>query len=152
MKRYACLVLSLWLMMGAAIPAWAQEAADEQEEKIMYFYAHVGDQVLTITPEGNTSADALRELLLQGPISIEMSDYGNFEKVGSLGRSLPTNDEQITTSPGDVILYQGNAITLYYDVNAWSFTKLGHVEGATRQSMLDVLGSGDVVVTFSLEE
>lgn len=130
----------------------AGEADNAQEDETMYIYAHVGDKVLTITPEHNSSVDALREMLGQGELILEMSDYGNFEKIGSIGMTLPTNDRQITTTPGDVILYLGNSITMYYDVNSWRFTKLGHIEGATRESMLNVLGEGDVTVTLSLEK
>ena len=66
----------------------------------------------------NSSAEALKEKLEQGPVTIRMEDYGRMEKVGTLDFHLPTNDEQITTEPGDVILYQGNQITVYYDTNS----------------------------------
>lgn len=125
-------------------------AASDGNEEAMYIYAHAGDYTLEITPENNTSAEAFRALLANGPLTIEMSDYGNFEKVGSIGTALPTNDQPVTTTPGDVILYQGNSITLYYDVNTWNFTRLGRIEGATRESMLNALGNGDVTVVFSL--
>ena len=78
--------------------------------------------------------------------------YGNFEKVGPLGQSLPTNNQQITTEAGDIILYQGNQITIYYDRNSWNFTRLGKINGVTSQQLRDILGSGDVNVTFSLEK
>ena len=100
--------------------------------------------------EDNSSAAALAELLASGPITIDMHDYSNFEKVGNLGTSLPTNNEQITTVAGDVILYQGNQITIYYDQNSWNFTRLGHIENATRETLLEALGTGDVEVTLSL--
>ena len=69
------------------------------------FYITAGGQTFTARFENNSSADALRQLLSQGDLTVDMSDYGNFEKVGSLGQSLPTNDQSITTQPGDVILY-----------------------------------------------
>ena len=106
---------------------------------------------LTATLENNSSAEALTELLKQGDIAIDMSDYGNFEKVGALPWELPRNDERITTKPGDVILYQGDRITLYYDENTWSFTRLAAIGSATREDLLAALGSGDVTVRFSLE-
>lgn len=80
-----------------------------------------------------------------------MSDYGNFEKVGNLGTTLPRNDTRITTSPGDIILYQGSSITIYYDTNTWSFTRLGKINGVTREELLSALGKDSVQVTFSLE-
>ena len=80
-----------------------------------------------------------------------MHDYGNFEKVGPLPFELPRNDETITTEPGDIILYQGNQITIYYDENTWNFTRLAKIDNVTREELLDVLGSGDVTVTFWIE-
>ena len=80
-----------------------------------------------------------------------MHDYGSLEKVGSLPWSLPRNDEQITTEPGDIILYQGNQVTIYYDVNTWSFTRLAKIDGATKEELLDALGDGNVTVAFWVE-
>ena len=78
-----------------------------------------------------------------------MHDYGSFEKVGPLGTTIPRNDEDITTTPGDVILYQGNQITIYYDENRWDFTKLGHID-IGQDELKAVLGSGDVTVILSV--
>ena len=80
-----------------------------------------------------------------------MSDYGNMEKMGPLGKALPTNDEEITTKAGDLILYQGNSLVIYYDENSWNFTRLGKIEGVTGEELLDAFGDGDVTVTFSLQ-
>ena len=115
-------------------------------------YAHVADETLIIKPEDNSSAEALIELLKRGDIAVAMHDYGGFEKVGSLGVSLPTNDEKITTEPGDLILYQGNQITIYYDTNTWNFTRLGKVQDLTSEQIRKVLGDGDPTVVFSLNK
>ena len=88
------------------------------------------------------ASEAFLDLLKAGDVTIEMHDYGSFEKVGALGTTLPRNDEQITTEPGDVILYQGNQVTIYYDVNSWSFTRLGKVEGVTPAELKKILGKG----------
>ena len=111
----------------------------------------VGSQTLTMTLADNSSARALVDKLKDGDLTVNMQDYSNFEKVGPLGFPLPTNDTQITTGPGDVILYQGSNLVIYYDRNSWSFTRLGKIEGATRQSLLSVLGNGDVTVTLSIK-
>lgn len=79
-----------------------------------------------------------------------MEDYGGFEKVGTLDRKLPTCDEQITTEPGDLILYQGQQLALYYDTNTWDFTRLGKIENTSKQALLETLGQGSVTVTLSL--
>ena len=132
---------------AAGPPANESEPAGET-----VIYAHVNGAVLQIRPENNSSADAFIELLKNGDVTVEMHDYGGFEKVGPLGTSLPRNDAEITTSPGDVILYQGNQITIYYDVNSWNFTRLGKVQNVSKEELKSILGSGNVTVRFSLQE
>ena len=111
-----------------------------------------GSHMLTATLSDNKSAAAFYALLQKGAVTVKMRDYGNFEKVGSLSTSLPRTDTQITTSAGDIILYQGNQITIYYDVNSWNFTRLGKVDGATQAELKAILGKGDVTATFSTAE
>ena len=112
----------------------------------------VGDKILTAVLSDNSSADAFKEILSSGPLTIDMSDYGNMEKVGPIGQSLPTNDEQITTAAGDIILYMGNSLAIYYDTNSWNFTKLGKIQDITQEELKEILGADNVAVTFSLEE
>ena len=123
-----------------------QETVSEQEEAMLKIT--VGDEKLLAVWEDNSSAEEFRELLAQGPVTVEMEDYGGFEKVGSLGTTLTRNDQQITTEPGDVILYQGNQITIYYGTNTWSFTRLARIQDP--EGLLEKLGEGTVSVTFSL--
>ena len=113
-----------------------------------------GGKTFTATLENNSSAMALREQLAKGNITVEMNDYGDMEKVGSLGINLPHNDRQTTTEPGDIILYLGNNLVIYYDTNSWNFTRVGKVNGAgSRKEMLDLLGgAGKISVTLSLDE
>lgn len=70
--------------------------------------------------------------------------------MGSLEKSLPVDDEQITTEPGDVMLYQGNSVTIFYGTNSWSYTRLGKIADMNQEELLEVFGNGDVAVTFSL--
>ncbi len=140
---------------NAQIEAWLTEndfsmAGRADAEEPSGITLQIGETVFTATLAENSSAEALRDLLAQGPLTIEMSDYGNFEKVGSLGTSLPRNDEEITTEPGDLILYQGNSFVIYYDTNTWNFTRLGKIQDVTQEELREVLGSGDVTVTLSL--
>lgn len=109
------------------------------------------DKVFYASLEDNSSATAFAEKLTREAIEVDMRDYGNFEKVGSLPWSLETNDAQITTEPGDVILYQGNKITIYYDQNTRSFTRLAKINGATKEELLEAFGEGDVTVAFWVE-
>ena len=136
------------------VAAWLTEIGLENrsETKGMKIQITVGDRTRTATLSDNASAKAFYELLKNGPVSIDMHDYGNFEKVGSLGTDIVRSDEDITTTPGDIILYLGNQVTVYYDVNTWSFTLLGHIDGATGENMREFLGDGNVTVGFSLPE
>ena len=117
-----------------------------------------GKSELTATLVDNSSAIAFYELLKKGPLTVNMHDYGSFEKVGSLGNSLPRNDSQITTEAGDIILYQGNQITIYYDTNSWNFTRLGKVVSTgstttiTQAELKKILGKGDVTAVFEILE
>lgn len=113
----------------------------------------VNGKSFTATLEKNSSAEALRQLLEKGDLSIRMNDYGDMEKVGSLGTSLPRNDRQTTTQPGDLILYLGNSFVIYYDTNSWNFTRLGRLDGvSTRQEVLELLGGkGEVTVSLSIK-
>lgn len=111
----------------------------------------VGDTIFTAALAENSSVTALKELLAKEPLTIHMHDYGDMEKVGPIGTNLPRNDEQITTGAGDIILYQGNSLVIYYDTNSWNFTRIGKIENVTKQELLKALGDGDVDVTFSLE-
>jgi hypothetical protein len=112
----------------------------------------IGDHVLTATLVENSSVDALKEALLSGPITIDMRDYGNMEKVGSLGMDFPRNDEQITTESGDIILYKGSAFVIYYASNSWNFTRLGKINNVTAEELREILGDGNVTITLSLQQ
>lgn len=124
-----------------------------QEQDRSVFYVSVNGQTLAADFADNSSAAAFWDLLARGPVTVVMDDYGNFEKVGPLGSSLPRNDSQITTEPGDVILYQGSHITIYYDQNSWNFTRLGKIRDLTQDQLKEALGAGmgEVSITFSLE-
>ena len=113
------------------------------------FYVTVGGTTFSATFADNSGAQALKELLADGDITIEMSDYAGFEKVGSLGQSLPTSNSQTTTQAGDIVLYQGNQIVIFYGSNSWSYTRLGKIDDLT--GWTEALGSGSVSVTFSLQ-
>ena len=125
-----------------------EKTAEAEEMKIQIT---VGSRTMSATLTDNASAKAFYELLKKGPVTIEMHDYGNFEKVGPLGTDIIRSDESITTTPGDIILYQGNQVTVYYDVNTWDFTLLGHIDGATGENMREFLGDGDATVTISIK-
>ncbi|MBR5682576.1 MAG: hypothetical protein IKW96_04735 [Ruminococcus sp.] len=132
------------------VKAWYDTLPLNEENSDNKLKISVNGTELTATLEDNSSAQALAALLKQGNITVDMSDYGNFEKVGNLPQSLPKNDEKITTVPGDIILYQGNKITIYYAENTWDFTKLGHINNITQEELKTLLGDGDVTVSLSI--
>ena len=110
----------------------------------------VNEKTLFANIVKNSSGDAFLNLLKKGPVTINMKDYGNFEKVGDLPETLPTNDQNYTTKPGDIILYLGKHITIYYDTNTWDFTKMGEIENINQGDLKQILGKGKVKVTFSI--
>ncbi len=141
---------------STASPAPSPSAAPSQEvtapqpsaEEGSVLNITVGDQTLTATFADTPSAEEFRALLAQGPVTVTMEDYGGFEKVGPLGTTLIRSDERITTQPGDIILYQGDQITIYYDTNTWTFTRLARIDDPS--GLRELLGDGTVQVTFSL--
>ena len=119
-----------------------------EENKVENMNVQVGDVVFSATLEKNEAVSALVEMMRESPVVIQMSDYSGFEKVGSLGTSLPASNSQTTTQAGDIVLYNGNQIVIFYGSNSWSYTRLGHIDDLTGWE--DALGSGDVTVIFSL--
>ena len=152
MKKTARILLTgflVWTLLGCAAPA-EPTPADVQEANSMQIKLTVADTEWTVTLAENASAAALLKLLESGPLTVAMRDYAGMEKVGPIGRDLPRSDEQITTGPGDLILYQGNALVIYYAPNAWNFSRLGKIDDVAQEELVSVLGSGDVEVTLSL--
>lgn len=111
-----------------------------------------GGNTLTATLADNATTRALTEALRQSPITYQASDYGGFEKVGALGRTFVTADEYITTQPGDIMLYQGSSLVIFYGSNSWQYTPVGKIEGLTVEQLKSALkaGQGTVAITLSL--
>lgn len=124
----------------------------EDENSMNEFIIEVNNKKLIVEVEDNSTTKALFEKLKQGDVVITAHDYGNFEKVGDLGFSLPKEDVNITTKAGDLVLYQGNQISLFYNSNTWSYTKLGAIKNVSSNEIKDILGDGEVTLTFSLSK
>jgi hypothetical protein len=101
--------------------------------------------------EDNQAVERLRDMAEDGDITIQMSMYGGFEQVGSIGQSLPRDDKQTTTTSGDIVLYSGNQMVVFYGSNSWSYTRLGHISDKDEAEMADLLSQGDVTITISTE-
>ena len=110
----------------------------------------VGDMQFAVAPADTDAARALIEQLQAGPVTVSLHAYGGFEQVGPLPWGLPASDEQIATSPGDIMLYQGDQITVFIGSNSWAYTPLGSIEGATSETLLEAFGGDEAEITLSL--
>ncbi len=111
----------------------------------------ISDMDVSVEWEENESVEALRELLKDGPLTVQMSMYGGFEQVGPLGTDLPRDDRQTVTESGDMVLYSGDQIVVFYGSNSWAYTRLGHITDKTDEELTEMLSKGDVAITLSLE-
>ena len=111
----------------------------------------INDEIFDVELENNSATEELIKELKKENITVNASEYGGFEKVGDLGFSLPTSDENIGTNPGDIVLYQGDKISLFYGSHSWSYTKLGRIDNVDPDQLREILGSGDVTLEFGLK-
>ncbi|MBP5291608.1 MAG: hypothetical protein J6Y90_03200 [Lachnospiraceae bacterium] len=109
---------------------------------------YVNGEELDVSWEVNASVDALKGLASVEPLTIGMSMYGGFEQVGSIGQNLPRDDRQTITNAGDIVLYSGNQIVVFYGSNSWSYTRLGHINDRSDEELRKLLGNGDVTITI----
>ncbi|SDA79671.1 hypothetical protein SAMN02910368_02799 [Lachnospiraceae bacterium G11] len=126
-----------------------QEESREEVIVVDELLLSVGDKNLSVEWEDNESVDALKDLA-GSEMKINMAMYGGFEQVGSIGTSLPRNDSQMTTSPGDIVLYSGNQIVIFYGSNSWAYTRLGKITGLNEKELEDMFGNGDVTICLGL--
>ena len=156
MKKVAFFLILIFVLCGfcACGPKKNSGSSDDNSQgDVTKMYVTIYGNKLEVTLENNSSVKALVELLKQCNLTYTADDYGGFEKVGNIGHKLPTSNKQITTSAGDVILYQGNQICLMVGSNSWSYTRLGKINGYTAQQLKELIGvgNGSVQVTLSLE-
>ena len=130
-------------------PSDDNQTTKEDETANMKLTLKIDDIEVDVIWTDNDSVRALKNLAKDG-LTINMSKYGGFEQVGSIGSTLPSADTRITTNPGDIVLYSSNQIVLFYDSNTWSYTKLGHIN-LSKSELSDLLGDEDVVITLILK-
>ena len=111
----------------------------------------INDIDVDVLWEDNESVEALFRLAAAEPMFVEMSMYGGFEQVGALGTSLPRDDVQTATAAGDIVLYAGNQIVVFYGSNSWAYTRLGKIQGLSPSQFTELLGNGNVTLTISVE-
>ena len=109
----------------------------------------IGNKTVDVTWEDNASVEELKKLAASG-LTIKMSKYGGFEQVGSIGHRITSADKQTKTAPGDIVLYTGNKLVIFYGSNSWEYTRLGKIN-LTEKELKDLLGNGDVTITLSLD-
>ena len=142
---------------GPAPEAPPEDAApsviDEAEEPVSEpsLRLTIGDTEVEVAWEDNGSVEALTELVSGRPLTVELSMYGGFEQVGSLGEDLPRDDVPTVTDAGDIVLYSGDQIVIFYGSNSWDYTRLGRITDKTPSEMAELLGNGDVTITLSWE-
>ena len=116
-----------------------------EQNKEMTMKLMIDNAVVPVSWEQNASTEELKKML---PLTINMSMYGGFEQVGSIGHSLTRNDKQTTTQYGDIVLYAGDKIVIFYGSNSWSYTRLGHID-LSQSEMTDLLSHGDVTIRIT---
>jgi len=129
----------------------SSRVSTDKEITEMKMKIQVGDSTFTATLAENSSVDALKKLMADSPLTLNMRDYANMEKGADLGVKLPQNNQQMNTQPGDIILYQGRMLVIYYDTNSWNLTPIGKIDNVDKEGLKTALGDGDVTVTLSLE-
>ena len=147
LKKLAALLCALMLCL-AGLTASAENTTVQEGDNDMQMM--IGETPVTVVWENNESVVALKTLAEEG-LRIDMSMYGGFEQVGSIGQSLPRDDQQTTTASGDIVLYSGNQMVVFYGSNSWAYTRLGHITDQTPEQMKALLGNGDVTITLSIK-
>lgn len=151
MKRTKILMIILAIVLLIAV-VWFMIIFKNSKgrESGMTMTVTVGEKKFEAVLQDNKAADEFIEMMRKAPVTIKMSDYSGFEKVGSLGMGLSVNDKQMGTKAGDIVLYNENNIVVFYGSHSWSYTKIGRITDLTGWE--EALGSGDVTVTFSIEQ
>jgi len=123
----------------------------EEDSEMVFITMRINNEEVMVTWESNESVKALAELASESPLVIDTSMYGGFEQVGSIGTTLPSSDVNTTTKPGDIVLYTGSNIVVFYGSNSWDYTMLGHIENKSTDELKSLLGGNNVTITLTAE-
>ena len=152
MLTIVLIVLSAACANGSRTPGAGSSGETQQEEsELIKMTLKINDEEVNVKWEDNESVRALYDLAAKGPITVDTSLYGGFEQVGELGAALPNNDVDTTTDPGDIVLYSGSSIVVFFGTNTWAYTRLGHIEDKSRDELRDMLGSNNAVLTITTD-
>ena len=149
--RFTSHLLAILIALLTASCSKEEVQAQTTQQNMKEIHITIDGVTKSVQLVDNAATRELAAVLQEAPITYEADDYGGFEKVGALGRSLPTSNSQLTTTAGDVILYNGNQIVLFYGSNSWSYTRLGHIDYASLDELKAFLkaGWGRISVTLS---
>ncbi len=128
-----------------------QQTDSTGEQKQTELTMQIGETKVDVKWEDNESVMALRELAKDKPLTVQMSKYGGFEQVGSLGSELPSDDVQTQTEAGDIVLYSGSKIVIFYGSNSWEYTRLGRITDKSAEELTELLGGDDITLTLSYQ-
>ena len=165
MKKKALLLIllsALMLLLGACgsdqteeqsteatVPETEEQSTDTKaQETDMEMKLLIDDQEVSVDWENNEAVSALTAQVQEQPLTIDMAMYEDFEQVGELGVSLPTEDTQIETESGDIMLYAGDKIVVFYGQNSWAYTRLGKIKDKNQEEMTELLGQHDITITL----
>lgn len=126
-----------------------QMTDNEEESGTIKMTLKINDEEVNVKWEDNESVRALAELAAEGPVTVETSKYGGFEQVGALGTTLPSNDVDTVTEPGDIVLYSSSNIVIFFGTNSWAYTRLGHIEDRSEDELKSMLGSNSAVLMIT---
>lgn len=152
-RNILCMAALLAAVLGGC--GWgsapAQPLPTGQGEEQAMFTLQIGDTVFPAEFADTEAAAALRQKLAEGSVTVTASNYGGWEQVAALPWPLPQADAQTTARPGDIMLYQGDCIVLFYGENSWAYTRLGRL-CAEEAALAAALGGEEAVLTLSLSE
>lgn len=148
------LIRSLLLLMAFMLCGCSSEEnkvmAQTMTEKL---YITIGGVTKTATLVDNAATQELVTRLQQAPVTVTLNSSGGFEIWGAMGFSLTTSNQQVNAQPGDIVLYNGSNICIFYGTNSWSYTRLGHIDGLSESELRTFLHAGEsnISVTLSVE-
>ena len=125
----------------------AGEEGDKEKEK-NDMKMTINDTEVTVEWVDNESVKALAERVAEGTLTMQLSAYGGFEQVGAIEETLPSSDVQTVTKPGDIVLYSGNQMVIFYGSNSWSYTMLGKITDKTEAELKELLSVNEVTVVL----
>lgn len=146
MKKLPILLVTVYFALFLSACGSGQQAEQNNIQESSSMRLLINNSEVSVSWENNESVAALTDLVKAEPLEVNMSMYGGFEQVGSLGKSLPRNDKQTTTQAGDIVLYSGNQIVLFYGSNSWAYTRLGRITDKSASELTQLLGNGNVTV------